>query len=190
MGKYKYKLTTEVKPQIGDIDYSDIAKSTVSDVNPETGAITWKIEYIPNLEKLFDSLVELVKVSKNVASKIKDDPKFFEILSTSRDLFNKTRTHLRKNYPQEYKQIQSKLNELSTTGGAGSYLSKYAFKIPKKHKEIKENIGATLGPGPKAGPEGIKDNYYIKKFQYKLVPKDKNGNYVQKGSGLEVKNLF
>ena len=29
----------------------------------------------------------------------------------------------------------------------------------------------------------------IKKFKYKLVPKDKNGNYGQKGSGLEVKNF-
>ena len=55
---------------------------------------------------------------------------------------------------------------------------------------VEENIGASLGPGPKAGPEGVKDNYYVKKFQYKLVPKDKKGNYVQKGSGLEVKNLF
>lgn len=54
---------------------------------------------------------------------------------------------------------------------------------------IKENIGATLGPGPKAGPEGVKDNFYVKTYKYKLVPKDKNGNYVQKGSGLEVKNL-
>ena len=50
-------------------------------------------------------------------------------------------------------------------------------------------MGATLGPGPKASEEGVKDNAYIKQFKYKLVPKDKNGNYVQKGSGLEVKNF-
>ena len=49
--------------------------------------------------------------------------------------------------------------------------------------------GATLGPGPKAGPDGVDDNYYVKAFKYKLVPK-KNGTYVQKGSGLEVKKLF
>jgi hypothetical protein len=86
--------------------------------------------------------------------------------------------------------LPSKIKEISTTGGAAGYLSKYAFKLPKKQKEIKEDVGATLGPGPKAGPEGVKDNYYIKKFKFKLVPKDKKGNYVQKGSGLEVKNLF
>ena len=55
---------------------------------------------------------------------------------------------------------------------------------------MSKNPGATLGPGPKAGPDGVKDNYYVKKFKYKLVPKDKKGNYVQKGSGLEVLNLF
>ena len=55
---------------------------------------------------------------------------------------------------------------------------------------MSKDPGATLGPGPKAGPEGVEDNYYVKKFKYKLVPKDKNGNYVQKGSDLEVLNLF
>jgi hypothetical protein len=87
--------------------------------------------------------------------------------------------------------LSDKLKEISTSGGAGGYLTKYAFaKKVKAPKELEENIGATLGPGPKAGPEGVKDNYYVKKFQYKLVPKNKKGNYVQKGSGLEVKNLF
>ena len=55
---------------------------------------------------------------------------------------------------------------------------------------MKNNPGASLGPGPKAGPDGVKDNYYVKKFKYKLVSKNKNGNYVQKGSDLEVKQLF
>ena len=83
------------------------------------------------------------------------------------------------------KVAEKEVKETSTSGAAGSYLTKYAFK----KKKVEENIGATLGPGPKAGPDGVKDNYYIKKFKYKLVPKDKNGNYVQKGSGLEVKNF-
>ena len=55
---------------------------------------------------------------------------------------------------------------------------------------MKNNPGASLGPGPKAGPDGVKDNYYVKGFGYKLVPKNKDGTYVQKGSGLEVKKLF
>ena len=53
-----------------------------------------------------------------------------------------------------------------------------------------QDPGASLGPGPKAGPDGVNDNYYVKAFKYKLVPKTKKGTYVQKGSGLEVKKLF
>jgi hypothetical protein len=48
----------------------------------------------------------------------------------------------------------------------------------------KEGVGADLGPGPKAGPDGVKDNSYVKEFGYKLVPKK------IKGSGLEVKKLY
>ena len=53
------------------------------------------------------------------------------------------------------------------------------FAVP-----LKEGPGATLGPGPKAGPDGVKDNYYVKAFKYKLVPKK------IKGSGIIVKQLF
>jgi len=66
------------------------------------------------------------------------------------------------------------------------------FRRIKGNKIVNENSknpGATLGPGPKAGPDGVIDNYYTKAFKYKLVPK-KKGTYVQKGSGLEVKKLF
>ena len=85
--------------------------------------------------------------------------------------------------------MEGEVEEISTSGAAGSYLTKYAFKKPKKQEKLPEGIGATLGPGLKATENGVKDNYYVKKFGYKLVPKDKNGNYVQKGSGLEVKNF-
>jgi len=50
--------------------------------------------------------------------------------------------------------------------------------------------GADLGPGPKAGPDGVTDSAYTKQFKYKLVPKTKDGTYVQKGSGMIVKKLF
>ena len=84
---------------------------------------------------------------------------------------------------------------MSMSGGAGAYLTPYAFKLPKKKKkkkvkEMKNDPGATLGPGPAASEDGVKDNAYVKQFKYQLVPKNKNGTYVQKGSGLEVKKLF
>ncbi len=62
--------------------------------------------------------------------------------------------------------------------------------IKSKISQLQEGVGATLGPGPKAGPDGITDSAYTKQFKYKLVPKTKDGTYVQKGSGLDVKKLF
>jgi len=98
-----------------------------------------------------------------------------------------------------------KIKEQSTTGGGVSgasftpgtgeqYATPFAFKKKKKLPNIvkapssmdesSNNPGASLGPGPKASKEGVIDNYYVKKFKYKLVPRK------IKGSGLEVKQLF
>jgi len=86
--------------------------------------------------------------------------------------------------------IRKKLAEMSATGAGGASFSpgqgmNYATpKAFKKTKNLKEGPGATLGMGPSAGPEGVKDNAYVKQFKYKLVPKK------IKGSGLEVKQLW
>ena len=86
--------------------------------------------------------------------------------------------------------IRKKLAEMSATGmGGASFTSgqgmNYATpKAFKKTKNLKEGPGATLGMGPSAGSEGVKDNAYVKQFKYKLVPKK------IKGSGLEVKQLW
>jgi len=255
---FKYKLK-EVERKVGDVKVVDGVKSVVTDIDPETKSVTWKIDYVPALDSTYKEFDELrkyiIKLSRDTKDNVIDN-----IADNVKELFNQYRTHLRKNYSEAYKKIirednieerldfddildlradkadledrisqlyrdmeqeaepeggevadrygselnklearlyriQKQLsdydmNEISTSGGAGAYLTKYAFKLPKKQKKIvPEGVGATLGPGPKASEEGVKDNAYVKQFKYKLVPKDKNGNYVQKGSGLEVKNF-
>lgn len=183
--------------KVGDISISPdgTTKSTIYKIDDETGQISWKIEQLPGYDKMFNELDDLVTTAKRTAAKSTEDPKFKDFYDQIRQIRNEVRTHIRKEHPEIYSRIrmrmgESEVEEISTSGAAGSYLTKYAFRIPKKQKEIvPEGIGATLGPGPKASEEGVKDNYYIKKFKYQLVPKDKNGNYVQKGSGLEVKNF-
>ena len=415
MANYKYKLSEMSKKgtpkqaeeefdspyetlKVGKVSFSDdgTSKSTVTNIDPETGAVSWEITQLPGFDKLYDELDDLVSTAKRTYVKTKDDKKFREFYDEIRQIRNKVRTHLRNDYPDQYKRItrigESKLNEMidlvhvmepdgslygtgqvvgvekdktivrfdgetvkrfpsdrvvpvqeeevdeiSLSGAAGSYLTPYAFRkkgqkpndivykelgfkpvmetfkvgqkvtylgnpgeitkvdkdirdrvyynvlydkgtgktkasniynkdgeikaikegdtyekmaakgkkagnlkqgtvrkrlnIPKGEKiplsKIKKEIsrikkmenpseknkkylkalnlaktlktttninedkdpGATLGPGPKAGPDGVDDNYYVKAFKYKLVPK-KNGTYVQKGSGLEVKKLF
>ena len=222
MGKYKYKLkeapednlpkvNKNDKFKVGDIAIDNDTKSTVTAIDPETGRISWGIQKLPNLEELFDTSTELTQVAKDVYIKTKSDKKLRLIYDEARALRNKIRTHIRNEYPEEYRRITMKINEedldeISTTGGgAGAasfspgtgakYATPFAFRKKgqkandKAYKKIgykadKEDVGADLGPGPKAGPDGVTDNTYVKQFAYKLVPKK------IKGSGMIVKQLF
>ena len=338
----KYKLK-EVDQTVGDIKISNGVKTQVTNIDNQTGAISWSVEYIPNFEQMYELSTDLVDVSKSVYTKTKDDKVLRDIYEETRKLRNRIRTHIRSEYPDQYKtfgpgsmnenvineghgldqgdidivqnfidgkdideiplkrvlkfivksnimqdktkdlskgkvderidydealtlrgmladlkkereqlfrdmeqeaepeggpiadrygdelnkiedrmykiakQLQDydmneskvrAVGETSMSGGAGAYNTPYAFKKTKKKSKSKMNKpsglvnyidytmeegklgdGADLGPGPKAGPDGVNDNAYVKQFKYKLVPK-KNGTYVQKGSGLEVKKLF
>jgi hypothetical protein len=175
-------------------------------VNKETGGVSHKPIPLASFEDslrqvtmAYESLQDLLK-----SDEAKNDSNIQDVAKDIKLALNKYRAHLRKFYPEQYRQAMSRideeLEEISTTGGgAGSatfsagtgmqYATPYAFK-KKKKKLKKEDVGATLGPGPKATEDGVKDNAYVKQFKYKLVPKNKQGTYVQKGSGLEVNKLF
>ena len=197
--KYKLKeapspnLANQVGAKIGDVSYSKDGdtKFVVNSIDKETGQIGWKVIELPAFDKLNDDVDELVSTAKGVYTKTKDDEKFREIYEEARLLRNKIRKHLRNEYPDEYKRMtmEGEVDEASMSGAAGAYNTPYAFKKTKK-KLKKEGIGADLGPGPKAGPDGVTNSAYIKQFKYKLVPKTKDGTYVQKGSGMVVKKLF
>ena len=241
---HKYKLK---EIEVGDVKVDNGVKSVVTDKDPTTGAISWSIDYVPNLTKLVEDSMELADTAKGVYQKAKDDKKFLDIYEQAKQLRNTIRTHVRNNYPEDYKKaiFEEDVDEISTSGAAGAYNTPYAFrkkgsksddeaykqlgyklvkekalpvvrkklaKVPKAKKvaskykmkmpsgvvssfgySIGEGAlgdGADLGPGPKAGPEGVTDSAYTKQFKYKLVPKTKDGTYVQKGSGMIVKKLF
>ena len=199
---FKYKLKEAPSPnlaqqsgaKIGDVSYSKDGKTkfVVNSIDKVTGQVGWEVIDLPAFDKLNDDVDELVSTAKGVYTKTKDDEEFRKIYEEARLLRNKIRKHLRSEYPEEYKRMtmEGEVEEMSTSAGAGSYLTKYAFKKPKKQEKLPEDIGATLGPGPKAGSEGVANNAYTKQFKYKLVPKSKQGTYVQKGSGFEVNKLF
>ncbi len=341
---YKYKLSEMSKTaspeaaeketgipkddqRVGKVTYSKDGdtKFTVTNINPETGQISWKITNLPAFDKLLDDADALISTSKGVYTKTKDDEKFREFYEEARSIRNKIRKHLRNEYPDEYKRIQmfgeaysgflrnpedpdskpfepkgavsefreelralfgkfkgdlknpefikgvaqimvnwksllrsqmdeADVDEASMSGAAGAYNTPYAFRLKGQkpnikaykelgYEEVKEALqlvhvydkdgkmfgtgsvekvegdktfvrfdgstvkrfpsdrvklvkegklgdGADLGPGPKAGPDGVTDSAYTKQFKYKLVPKTKDGTYVQKGSGMVVKKLF
>ena len=227
-------------------DDGDTYFKTDADYESEGGGISHKIIRLPS----FSELIKQLKATKEAANdlvkgeSVRDDEILRSIADELRLEFNKFRTHIRKEYPAFYAQLKGQLteeeiDEMSTSGAAGAFLSPYAFKKSKKAvqkealqlvhvydkdgkmygtgsvekvegdkttvrfdgstvkifpsnrvKLVKEDIGATLGPGPKAGKDGVEKNTYTSEFGYKLVPKNKAGNYVQKGSKLDVKQLF
>jgi len=91
--------------KVGDVRSGDGIKSTVTNINKETGGISWDIEYIPNFEELFDDSTNLVKTAKGVYTKAKTDDKLRLIYDEARVLRNKIRTHIRNEYPEEYRKM-------------------------------------------------------------------------------------
>jgi uncharacterized protein YfcZ (UPF0381/DUF406 family) len=261
---YKYKLK---EIEVGDTEIRGGVKSTVTDINPTTGAISWDIVDTADFSSVYKALEKAKRFLDDLDNKseqTKSDPIIDKLAADIADLFNEFRTHVRKKYPEDYERVkrlkenalrnpetkdvyekgdtiiyrkddiarsgkielrtkdfdyyvnddsdskgyivkkediiglnleEGDVEEISTSGAAGSYLTPYAFRLKGSkpndkaykelgYKEVKENIGATLGPGPKAGSDGVKDSAYVKQFKYKLVPKK------IKGSGLEVKQLF
>ena len=190
MVKLKYKLK---ELEIGDVEVRDGSKSTVTDINPESGAITWSITPVPAFDTTFKKFAQLRDYIKKLSVDKSDDPKFREISKKVSNDFNEFRSHLRTNYPTEYESFKSvaedlakTLNEESTitsnsfftSGGEGENhtgpsprKSTYGAYTQAGYKKVAEGPGATFGPGPSAGPEGVNNNMYVKKFKYKIVGK-------------------
>ena len=112
------------KLKIGDVDVKDGVKYTVSDIDKTTGAIQWKVDYIPNFEKIFNEFKELRSFLNTLAKKT-DDEKIDSINDDIRTLFNRYRTHVRNEYPDAYKRV---FNENITNEN----LDKVAGGIPYK----------------------------------------------------------
>ena len=130
---YKYKIK---ELEVGDIDTSGGVQSTVSDIDPKTGTVSWDIDYVPALDTVFNTFDKLRSQVRELALKTNDTT----IDNISRDIintFNRYRTHIRKNYPDEYRKMkvnEEGVDEMSMSGGAGAYLTPYAFRIPKKKR--------------------------------------------------------
>ncbi len=92
------------------------------------------------------------------------------------------------------------VDENTTTGGGSAsftpgtgmaYATPYAFNKNKKAKGTDDDV-YTKEFGYKLVKENIDkgDGVDLDAYGYKLVPKNKDGSYVQKGSKLDVKQLF
>ena len=164
-------------------DDGDTYFKTDADYESEGGGISHKIIILPS----FSELIKQLKATKDAANNlvkgesVRDDEVLRSIADELRLEFNKFRTHIRKEYPAFYAQLkgqvtEEEIDEVSTSGAAGAFLTPYAFRVPKKKQ--------------KPIPESLNENINLDAYGYKLVPKNKSGNYVQKGSKLDVVDLF
>ena len=167
---YLYKLKEDSYTpsgfEVGDVEIAKGRKSTVTDVDPKTGAVSWDIEHIAAFEsiyKTFDKLRELLKTLER-EGEAKDDTTVDSISSQANDLFNKFRTHVRKTYPEAYKRLL-RLKEEEVDEGEG-----IGYNTPRAFDKNKKSTGAP--------------NIYYYKLGFKPVPKK------IKGAGTIVKKLW
>ena len=159
-----------------------------SSIDTETGSIGHKIiklaSFTDSLEKLYIATNALSDLVKSPGGK--DDAVVVKLYDSLKTVFNSFRTHLRKYYPDQYAAIKDKLDEISSVSSNSGFISggegeNHTGPSPRKStygaytqagfKKVTEGPGATFGPGPKAGPEGVTKNKYVTDFKYKLVGK-------------------
>ena len=159
-----------------------------TDVDPETGSVDSQViklaSFTDSLEKLYSATTALSDLVKSPGGK--DDASVVKIYDNLKTVFNSFRTHLRKYYPDQYAAIKDKLDEISSVSSNSGFVSggegeNHTGPSPRKStygaytqagfKKVSEGPGATLGFGPKAGPEGVTKNKYVTDFKYKLVGK-------------------
>ena len=113
MARYKYKLNELAKKatakdaekelkkpsegfKVGQVTISDdgTSKSTITNIDSQTGAVMWKVENLPGFDMLYDELDDLVDVAKRVYVKTKEDKKFRDFYDQVRRIRNSLRTQI------------------------------------------------------------------------------------------------
>ena len=159
--------------KVGDKKKEGGIVTTITNIDPETGQITWDVDYDADYLKLFKEITEMLETAKQVAQ-VTNEPFFKDYYEDIRKRRNALRTYLRNNKTEEYARIKS-MNETSTTGGTASftpgtgaqYATPFAYNKDKKAK-------------------GTASNYYYK-LGFKPVDKKK---LRKQAKGIEVKQLF
>ena len=135
---YKFKLK---EIEVGDTDTKGGKKSTVTSINPETGAIEWDVADVADFSSTYNALKkakDFIDVLDKSAERTKTDPRIDKFAIDIARLFNDFRSHVRKVYPEEYKRVL-RLKESVNEGhgldqGDLDYLQHLADKNPDNTK--------------------------------------------------------
>ena len=118
---------------VGDTETEKGTKYTVTDIDPETGRISWDVEYVPAFDSVYKEFDDLRKVIAKLDQKT-DDKVVDDIAARIKTEFNRYRTHIRKNYPEEYKKFT--INEARYS----QFKKKSQFRTPTQqlHSAVRE----------------------------------------------------
>ena len=118
---------------VGDTETEKGTKYTVTDIDPETGRISWDVEYVPAFDSVYKEFDDLRKVIAKLDQKT-DDKVVDDIAARIKTEFNRYRTHIRKNYPEEYKKFT--INEARYT----QFKKQSQFRTPTQqlHMAVRE----------------------------------------------------
>ena len=134
------KLLKRIEDLYGPIDtqrdFFDAELETyykTSSINKETGTVGHKVIPLASFEESLRKITEAYEALKDLlkADEAKNDSNIQEVARDIKEALNKYRAHLRKFYPEQYRQAVSRMNEeleeISTSGAAGAYNTPYAF---------------------------------------------------------------
>ena len=108
--------------------------------DPETGRVTSKVVRKVSLSNMFKDLEAEIQDFEEIIKDKPDDTVLYNISEELKEIFNTFRTHVRKNYPEEYKKVnEGDLDEMNTTGSGASYNSGNGMGyFGKKKKKVNE----------------------------------------------------
>ena len=101
---YRFKLK---EIEVGDIEVKSGKQSTVTDIDDTTGTITWDVEDVADFSSTYKELEQAKNFLRDLeqTGKAKDDIALDKLADELSSIFNKFRTHIRKNYPEEYERV-------------------------------------------------------------------------------------
>jgi len=96
----------------------------------EGGGITNKVIKLPSFIELFSTLDNAKEIAKDlsITKDLKSDTAYQSQAKQVAKTANDFRTFFRNNYPDQYSMVRSQVKEISTSGAAGGYLTKYAYR--------------------------------------------------------------
>ncbi len=214
MGKFKYTLKETLKPKDvdpaflkriedmhGPVDmkndfFSDDLDTyfKTSEINKETGRIGHDIIKLASFGDSLQKLSAAFKALKGLmgTEEGRKDSNIAAVADELKKIFNKYRTHLRKNYPDQYKMIKNQLEEISGTGAGGEYSTPFAFNPNKKAKGAAVNYYYKLGYKNAPKPKSSKTIDIVNLSKSKTSPLNEDQAQIEdyiKSLGVESPNL-